>query len=53
MPTIKSIIDYAATIGLCFTEEDAQDALDCKPTWFAQPETTQQIVEDYLSAYGA
>jgi hypothetical protein len=51
-PTIQEIIDYASTLGLVFTIEDAQDVLDTKPEWYIGTETAQEAVDDYIEAYG-
>jgi len=52
-PTIQSIIDYASTLGLVFTVEDAQDVLNTKPEWYIGTETAQEAVDDYIESFGA
>jgi len=52
VPTIQDIINYASTLGLIFTVEDAQDVIDTKPQWYKGTETAQEAVDDYLEAYG-
>ena len=52
IPTIQDIIDYASSLGLVFTVEDAQDVIDTKPNWYLGTETAQEAVDDYLECYG-
>jgi hypothetical protein len=51
--TLQEIKDYAASIGLVFTDRDAQLVIDTKPDWCDIEETVQEAVDDFISAYGA
>jgi hypothetical protein len=51
--TLQEIKDYAASIGLTFTDEDAQQVIDTKPEWDNSVETAQEAVDDFIAAYGA
>jgi hypothetical protein len=51
--TLQEIKDYAASIGLVFTDRDAQLVIDTKPDWCDIEETVQEAVNDFISAYGA
>ena len=51
--TLKEIKDYAASLGLTFTDRDAQLVIDTKPEWCDIEETAQEAVDDFISAYGA
>jgi hypothetical protein len=51
--TLQEIKDYAASIGITFTDEDAQQVIDTKPEWDNSVETAQEAVDDFIAAYGA
>jgi hypothetical protein len=51
---LQIIIAEAYKLGYTFTEEDAQDVIDTKPSWYRGEETEAEAeaVEDYINAYG-
>lgn len=49
---IQKIIEEAEKLGLEFTEEDAQDVIDTKPSWAEFDETEAEALEDYINAFG-
>jgi hypothetical protein len=49
---LQIIIAEAYKLGYTFTEEDAQDVIDTKPSWYHGEETEAEAVEDYINAYG-
>jgi len=51
--TLQEIKDYASTLSLVFSDEDAQDVLDTKPLWYTDHETVKDAVDDYINAFGS
>jgi hypothetical protein len=50
--TVQDIKTYAESLGYSFSDEDAQDVIDSRPSWFTGQETVEQAVQDYLDAFG-
>lgn len=49
---IQIIIAEAKKLNRDFTEEDAQDVIDTKPSWYHGVETEAEAVADYIDAFG-
>lgn len=49
---LQEIKDYASTLDLVFSDEDAQDVLDTQSIWYGS-ETVKEAVDDYINAFGS